>query len=418
MRTAATGTAAICLAALALAGGERAARSEGFYVGGDLGAHSPTDQDLSFVDTARGNRGTTKLRGDTGFTIGGSAGYDFDVARLEIENRYLATDAKVDSVTVGGVTYSGNSGWLNVNTFMANAYLDTPLSRFGVQGFAGQIRPFVGGGAGVALIEKRGGNDWESAWAWQGTAGIGLDLNRNWTLSASYRFAGTGEFSTSQSNINENYDGLRTHAALIGFRYTFGSTPSFAGSARPGAAAYDSGMPPATQVSAYPSGMPGPSTLESQPPLPMAGQPMMHSPLPPLGDAAPGTRAGGQALMGFGQPGASRGATADTMAALPPSNGRQARASRAPAGEFRASNGGRYGVQVGAFRDRQKAMAAWPEKQAQFGLAGLQPKVVSANVPGKGRWERLYASGLSKGDADRLCSQIKARGDFCAVAAL
>ncbi|MBL8671811.1 MAG: SPOR domain-containing protein, partial [Alphaproteobacteria bacterium] len=87
---------------------------------------------------------------------------------------------------------------------------------------------------------------------------------------------------------------------------------------------------------------------------------------------------------------------------------------RAPGG------GGAFGVQIGSFRERSHAVEAWPAKQREYGglLQGLTPAVVETTVPGKGRWFRLYAAGLGRDAADRLCGAIKQRGDFCAIATL
>jgi hypothetical protein len=89
------------------------------------------------------------------------------------------------------------------------------------------------------------------------------------------------------------------------------------------------------------------------------------------------------------------------------------------AGASRMLSGG-FGVQVGSYRSRGEAGAAWNQKQQEHGglLRGLQPRVQEVQVPGKGRWYRLYAAGLDRAGADRVCAEIRARGTWCAVSAL
>lgn len=72
-------------------------------------------------------------------------------------------------------------------------------------------------------------------------------------------------------------------------------------------------------------------------------------------------------------------------------------------------------VQLGAFRSEADAQAGWEKAQAQAKdlLGGLQPHVVSADIPGKGRYYRLRTSPAAGVDRGQLCAGLTGKGLAC-----
>ena len=85
--------------------------------------------------------------------------------------------------------------------------------------------------------------------------------------------------------------------------------------------------------------------------------------------------------------------------------------------ETAAPTSGGAMVQLGAWRDEAAAANGWNHIVDRSGglLSGINPRVVAADVPGKGRFWRLRAEP-SSGDATALCEQLKAKGLACIVA--
>jgi cell division septation protein DedD len=72
-------------------------------------------------------------------------------------------------------------------------------------------------------------------------------------------------------------------------------------------------------------------------------------------------------------------------------------------------------VQLGAFRSEAEARAAWAKAQGQAGefLAGRQPHVVVADLPGKGRYYRLRINPASGVSQRQFCESLTAKGLGC-----
>ena len=72
-------------------------------------------------------------------------------------------------------------------------------------------------------------------------------------------------------------------------------------------------------------------------------------------------------------------------------------------------------VQLGAFRSEAEAKAGWSKAQAQAAdlLAGHQPSVVAADLPGKGRYYRLRISPASGVSPRQFCDSLSAKGVGC-----
>jgi Flp pilus assembly protein TadD len=75
-------------------------------------------------------------------------------------------------------------------------------------------------------------------------------------------------------------------------------------------------------------------------------------------------------------------------------------------------------VQLGAWHDRADAAEGWNRmvSRADGLLSGLNPHIVSADIPGKGLFWRLRVAVGESTDARAFCEQLKAKGLACIVA--
>lgn len=153
---------------------------------------------------------------DTGWTAALGIGRRFTRnIRGEIEASYTAQD--FDPADNG--FYTG--GELQAATLMALAFWD-----FNVDG---NFRPFIGGGAGIGIIEPDAGLELfgpsaeplrqrqETSIAWQATAGAVFDVSQSLALSVRYRYLDAGRYLIG--DFEGDYD---SHQVLGGLRYTFG----------------------------------------------------------------------------------------------------------------------------------------------------------------------------------------------------
>ncbi|MDG4719354.1 MULTISPECIES: SPOR domain-containing protein [Thalassospira] len=89
-------------------------------------------------------------------------------------------------------------------------------------------------------------------------------------------------------------------------------------------------------------------------------------------------------------------------------------ATSAPAQPAMAS--GTKSVHLASYRNQAQAERGWQILTGRYGqLASLQHGVTTANIPGKGTYYRLMATGLSDSAANSLCADLKRRGQFCEV---
>jgi len=81
----------------------------------------------------------------------------------------------------------------------------------------------------------------------------------------------------------------------------------------------------------------------------------------------------------------------------------------------RPSGAGGGEVQLGAWRSEAEANAGWDKAKARAAgaLDGLSPHVVSADLPGKGRYYRLRVSPAAGHNRTELCAQLTAKGVAC-----
>ncbi|MEA3068259.1 MAG: hypothetical protein QOK41_1666 [Sphingomonadales bacterium] len=226
---AATAAAAIASPAIAAA--------DGPYVGIEGGVTIPQSSDYD-VTVNNGTTTTTYINGyqvkhKTGYDVDLLAGYKLGLLRLEAEGGYQR--AKVKSLTVSGplitdvgtaagttVTAAnfGVGSHIGVTKLMANALLDGD--------FGGRFGGYVGGGAGRAWASFSGAKD--SAWAYQGIAGLRYALTPNIDAGVKYEYFRTGKlnfsdaFAVNATNFTTNAKGnYASNNVLASLVYNFNS---------------------------------------------------------------------------------------------------------------------------------------------------------------------------------------------------
>ena len=165
----------------------------------------------NFEDNEKGVERLNKNLGSTHIAYGVRAGYVR--GELELNN----------SLNLKKTLRDGDENThikLYKHSLMANAYFDyltcTPWT------------PYVGAGIGTSYLKYNinGGEEKKSVYnlAWQVMAGIGYDINANWTLDAGYRYADLGRIRKHETN-EDGFDttklAVRNHEAMLGIRYTF-----------------------------------------------------------------------------------------------------------------------------------------------------------------------------------------------------
>ena len=72
-------------------------------------------------------------------------------------------------------------------------------------------------------------------------------------------------------------------------------------------------------------------------------------------------------------------------------------------------------VQLGSWRTAIEAAKGWDRIQKKAGntMDGLSPRVVPANLPGRGTFYRLWVGPVLKASAGRLCAQLQSRRIDC-----
>ena len=207
-------TSALALTALAVLASP-AAQAQ-WYMGADAGVNIQSDEKFHGQDTD-GSTWSDKSGSRTGYAVQMHGGYDFGGPKAELELAYrgsgLKSLAEVNDGKVSGATTS-----LSV---MANGvYQFLPQAK---------LHPFVGAGIGMARI----GADWkkdserlidDTAWtfAYQGFAGLAYDIDKNWDVTAQYRYFGTTDADLKSSDGNKVNLGYHSHALLAGVTYKFG----------------------------------------------------------------------------------------------------------------------------------------------------------------------------------------------------
>lgn len=84
----------------------------------------------------------------------------------------------------------------------------------------------------------------------------------------------------------------------------------------------------------------------------------------------------------------------------------------------RPAQGGRYVVQIGAYRNALQVEQAWGRALKRYGFANNEPLSTTVNIPGRGTFHRLAVAGFEHpAQASSLCQTIRAKGGACFVRA-
>ncbi len=219
------------------------AAANGPYIGIEGGGNWEMSQNIKSDDLSTIGNFDYKSGWVGGVTAGYSGVYGF---RPELQIDYRRND--VNKLSVGSAAISGGgttgaistydvAGFQNTYTAMGNLWYDVKLP----DGLFNRIHPYAGGGIGAARVDFRNVelhyqndfvtatsdlvNDFSTKLAYQGGAGIAIDLTPNLTASVDYRYLQTARGSYNiagtdgQANVNARY---RAQSGMLTLRYAFG----------------------------------------------------------------------------------------------------------------------------------------------------------------------------------------------------
>lgn len=203
----------VCMGALVFGSTLAAANDKGLYIGGAGGLNFLTeDSDLNSAEAEYE---------DFDWAVSGVLGYALgNGLRFETEVGYRPND--VDNIT--GV--AGGSGDVDVLNWMFNALYDLDYWNL-------PVKPYVGGGIGIANVDFDGVtpvagstiNDSDIGFAFQGIAGVSLDLTENLAATLDYRHLRVPNVSFRTNGGTSVDSDYATNQIMIGLRYTFGAPP-------------------------------------------------------------------------------------------------------------------------------------------------------------------------------------------------
>jgi opacity protein-like surface antigen len=190
------------------------------YIGAFLGANFGEDttiSDYSYTWTTYHDN----IEFDPGVYVGGIAGVDFGMLRLEGELSYRNSD--VDRIDLEGIgSVHGGDGNVGALAMMFNAFIDLDMG--------GPVTPYLGGGIGFANLsvddipyydaydyyDYYDDGDDDTVFAYQLGAGLAFNINRNMVIDVGYRYFGTEEADFEYASMD-----YQSHAVMLGFRYTY-----------------------------------------------------------------------------------------------------------------------------------------------------------------------------------------------------
>jgi len=201
----------------------------GAYMSVFVGASAPQDTSITISEFNPVTTKNTRAQFDPGLNIGGTAGYDFGLLRLEGEMSYK--NGEITSVTeqTFGTRYVNVDGRLGAFTMMMNGFLDLHNES--------PVTPYFGGGMGVGFLKlssTRGvdansgklndhifSSDDDTVFAYQAGAGLEVALNRRLSLDLGYRYFGTSRANFGKDWPNSTTLNLSSHNAAVGLRIKF-----------------------------------------------------------------------------------------------------------------------------------------------------------------------------------------------------
>lgn len=188
----------------------------GWYVGGGVGANFAQNS------TAHHARGDRTIEYDPGLTYLGNVGYGWREG-IRVEGEVMHSRSNVVRM-LNAPANSSYDGQLDNTDLFANVFYDINTNT--------RFTPYIGAGVGVAFVTadkigvfSNGGfiDGTETELAYQGIAGVAAKLDKNWSLTADYRYIRSTEPSfkntlDSSRSSTEN----ASHNVIFGIRYAFG----------------------------------------------------------------------------------------------------------------------------------------------------------------------------------------------------
>ena len=210
-------------------------RTSAFYAALRGGISAPDE--IGFDGEGIGETSIAGLYDDVNFFVAAAAGTSFGGLRVEGEVAYYGAqmdndlkdrDTAIAIAAIAGFDITDDVddlddfetfGDLNIYTLMANAYYDFDL---------GRIKPFVGAGVGVGFVDFNlpsgvatfaGLDDTEAAFAYQFTAGLGVDVTESVAAELAYRYQ---KLQTEVSlGLNDPDLNIESHIGYAGLRAKF-----------------------------------------------------------------------------------------------------------------------------------------------------------------------------------------------------
>lgn len=218
------------------------ADNTGLYIDAHLGNAQIRLTDIKvkdFSSTAPSSKFTPEqdIRKDNVLTGGFSVGYNFQYRynipiRAELNYTAHGRFDKGKTVHLPYKTEFAHDSKLGLQTLMTNVWLDIPTGL--------PITPYVGGGMGLAYIEYKGKqtfnstqvintSGYKSNFAWQVGTGINYRLNAQWSLDLGYRYVYAGKISSDrwtsvQAGAPTHFSDkakVKSNEYMLTARYTF-----------------------------------------------------------------------------------------------------------------------------------------------------------------------------------------------------
>jgi OmpA-OmpF porin, OOP family len=212
-------------ALVALSSAAYAQDETNWYAGAGFGANWLDDESIAVTTLAP----TTSIGAefDPGWVMTGAVGHRWNQWRLEFELAYRDNSSEDVFVVPGPIP---DTMFADVGQFsqMINLLWDLPIGNnmaLTIGGGVGgvQVQVDAGGIAGLSTIAM---DDDDYVFAYQGIAGLSIDISDKMELFAEYRYFATDEVSVSgilspaASALTVNEE-LESHSALFGVRYHF-----------------------------------------------------------------------------------------------------------------------------------------------------------------------------------------------------
>ena len=208
----------------------RQQQRQGAYASAFIGVRVPPDTDVTSTSFQSPVAFSDDVEFDPGINVGGTAGYDFGLIRLEGELSYKYSEIKSITDQTDGYQFQSPDGNLGTLAMLANLFIDLHNDS--------PVTPYVGAGIGFASLhlsdtygtDSRGGpplrtllyaSDTDTVFAWQAGGGLEVALNRQFSLDLGYRYFATDKSHFDSNGITTADMRLESHTGTVGLRIKF-----------------------------------------------------------------------------------------------------------------------------------------------------------------------------------------------------